>query len=301
MNESKRSFIVYSDMEEVLEKLSDEQAGALFRAMVVYSNGIEPSFDDFALDLAFTMIRQQMDRDSDKWEDVREKRQKSGRLGGIASGKARAKQNEANEANGSLLEANEANEAVNVNVNVNDNVNVNVIDNVPDEASGGRSAPRSLSSFSAESIAYLNEKAGSTYTVTKKVREQMAVIMEAGYSLDDVKTVIDRKVEEWRDDPKMIGYLRPRTLFGDKFEEYLSQPETVQEKEAEEKQAKREKLEIDLIEAETQLTLVDEQIEEIQGKDIKENSVLYETWQDLLEHKAVLQQKIENIGKRIGG
>ena len=99
----------------------------------------------------------------------------------------------------------------------------------------------------------------------------------------------------------MIGYLRPRTLFGDKFEEYLSQPETVQEKEAEEKQAKREKLEIDLIEAETQLTLVDEQLEEIQGKDIKENSVLYETWQDLLDHRAVLQQKIENIGKRRGG
>ena len=39
-----------------------------------------------------------------------------------------------------------------------------------------------------------------------------------------MRTVIDKKCAEWLNDEKMRGYLRPSTLFGDKFSEYLNAP-----------------------------------------------------------------------------
>ena len=39
----------------------------------------------------------------------------------------------------------------------------------------------------------------------------------------DFKKVIDIKVREWAKNPEMEGYLRPHTLFGNKFESYLNQ------------------------------------------------------------------------------
>jgi uncharacterized phage protein (TIGR02220 family) len=38
---------------------------------------------------------------------------------------------------------------------------------------------------------------------------------------DDFKKVIDHKISEWKDDPKMKKYIRPETLFGNKFNGYL--------------------------------------------------------------------------------
>ena len=40
---------------------------------------------------------------------------------------------------------------------------------------------------------------------------------------DDFKKVIDVKSLEWNKDPKMCKYLRPETLFGNKFEGYLNE------------------------------------------------------------------------------
>lgn len=48
-------------------------------------------------------------------------------------------------------------------------------------------------------------------------------IYEAGYTLDDVRTVCAFKHREWKDDPTMRGYIRPSTLFKpSKFEGYLA-------------------------------------------------------------------------------
>ena len=41
-------------------------------------------------------------------------------------------------------------------------------------------------------------------------------------TVDDFKTVIDKKCAEWLGNPKMEQYLRPETLFGTKFESYLN-------------------------------------------------------------------------------
>ena len=46
--------------------------------------------------------------------------------------------------------------------------------------------------------------------------------MSEGFNLEDFKTVIDKKVEEWKG-TSIERHLTAFTLFGDKFEVYLNQ------------------------------------------------------------------------------
>lgn len=75
-----------------------------------------------------------------------------------------------------------------------------------------------------EIVDYLNAKAGTSYRHTsKKTQQLIRARWNEGFRLDDFKIVIDKKVAEWFNDPKMNKYLRPETLFGTKFESYLNQ------------------------------------------------------------------------------
>ena len=71
-------------------------------------------------------------------------------------------------------------------------------------------------------VDYLNEKAGTRYKHTSgKTQTCIHARLEEGFTLDDFKTVIDKKCADW------IGtewekFLRPETLFGTKFEGYLN-------------------------------------------------------------------------------
>ena len=72
-------------------------------------------------------------------------------------------------------------------------------------------------------ISYLNEKTGKRYNATsKKTKSLINARMKDGFTLEDFKTVIDNKCAQWLRDEKMNEYLRPSTLFGTKFEEYLN-------------------------------------------------------------------------------
>ena len=71
-------------------------------------------------------------------------------------------------------------------------------------------------------VSYLNEKAGTNYRhTTAKTRTAIHARLAEGFTVDDFKTVVDKKCADW------IGseyekYLRPETLFGTKFEGYLN-------------------------------------------------------------------------------
>jgi uncharacterized phage protein (TIGR02220 family) len=47
--------------------------------------------------------------------------------------------------------------------------------------------------------------------------------LSEGYSVDNFKDVIDIKIKHWIEDPERHIYVRPATLFGNKFEDYLNQ------------------------------------------------------------------------------
>ena len=206
----KNSFVVYTDIAETLEELEDAQVAALFRGMVKYQQtGEDPKFRG-TLKYVFIPIRQQMDRDNEKWSKTKEARSAAGRKGG--------KQTQAKQANACFvkqIKQKQANQAVNVNVNDNVNVNVNGNVNVAD-----RMAAETTSSV----ISYLNEKSGGHYEATDTNTEQVRGLLAKGYTEADIRSVIDKKCAEWGGSDRMRPYLRPSTLFGDKFDEYLSAP-----------------------------------------------------------------------------
>lgn len=74
-------------------------------------------------------------------------------------------------------------------------------------------------------IDYLNSKLGTHYKVSStKTRDIIKARFNDGFTLDDFQKVIDVKVDEWVNDEKMSKFLRPETLFSNKFESYLNQP-----------------------------------------------------------------------------
>lgn len=71
-------------------------------------------------------------------------------------------------------------------------------------------------------VDYLNQKAGTNYKSTsKKTKTCIHARLEEGFSVDDFKTVIDKKCNDWLN-TDFEQYLRPETLFGTKFESYLN-------------------------------------------------------------------------------
>ena len=75
-----------------------------------------------------------------------------------------------------------------------------------------------------EIINYLNNKIDTHYrTTTPKTKQLIIARLNEGFKVDDFKTVIDNKYSTWFKDKKMCNYLRPETLFGTKFENYLNE------------------------------------------------------------------------------
>ncbi len=73
-------------------------------------------------------------------------------------------------------------------------------------------------------VEYLNNKIGAHYKPNgKKIKELIKARTNEGYTVKDFKTVIDKKFKSWGNDPKMSLYLRPSTLFGTRFGEYLNE------------------------------------------------------------------------------
>ena len=88
-----------------------------------------------------------------------------------------------------------------------------------------------------EIISYLNEKTGKKLRWdVKSNQKEIKARFNEGYTLDDFKTVIDKKYNEWGRKPTkeelqrgikdMRIYLRPKTLFGSNFDVYLNQEQT---------------------------------------------------------------------------
>ncbi len=74
-----------------------------------------------------------------------------------------------------------------------------------------------------EIIDYLNLKAGTDYKWEEtSTQDLIKDLLSKEYTIDDFKTVIDKKTYEWKN-TEMEKYLRPYTLFGEKFENYLGQ------------------------------------------------------------------------------
>lgn len=74
-----------------------------------------------------------------------------------------------------------------------------------------------------EAIGHLNRRAGTHYrATTASTRKLIKARLREGFTVEDIKQVIDKKCADWLNNPAMVEYLRPETLFGSKFESYLN-------------------------------------------------------------------------------
>lgn len=74
-----------------------------------------------------------------------------------------------------------------------------------------------------EIIDYLNEKAGTHYkSTTQRTKDLIKARLNEKFTVDDFKTVIDKKISDWKG-TQWEKFLRPETLFSNKFEGYLNQ------------------------------------------------------------------------------
>lgn len=124
------SFVLYTNISEVLEALSMEQRGMLFTAIIEYQkSGEMPEISDPLVKVAFIPVRQSLDINNNKYDSKVEAR----RQAGIKSGESRRKQNEqegAKRTNVNFVRTKQTkrteNDNDNENVYENDNENVNV-------------------------------------------------------------------------------------------------------------------------------------------------------------------------------
>ena len=88
----RNSFLLYTDSMDIISELSDAQAGRLLRAMVLYQKHLDDptnmEYEEFVSDsivkIAFSPVKNQFDRDYEKYKDVCSKRANAGRKGGLS-------------------------------------------------------------------------------------------------------------------------------------------------------------------------------------------------------------------------
>lgn len=118
----KDSFILYTEQKEVIDKLSDEQAGKLIKAIYKYVETEKMPELDKLLDIVIIPFKQNLDRNKEKYNKISEIRAKAGAKGGKQKKQKQTKEINCND---------------NVNDNVNENVNVNDNDKVSDSCVDG--------------------------------------------------------------------------------------------------------------------------------------------------------------------
>lgn len=113
----KDSFILYTEQKAVIDKLSNEQAGKLIKAIYEYvETGKMPELD-ITLDLVITPFKTILDKNKAKYEEVSKARAEAGSKGG--------KQNKQKEANKSKIKQKKQLQTKDSNCDDNDNDNEN--------------------------------------------------------------------------------------------------------------------------------------------------------------------------------
>lgn len=111
MAENKKSFVLYTDSQGLVNQLPDDVAGRLFKHIYAYVNDENPITDELLLNIAFEPIKMQLKRDLTKWENQLEQRKQAGLKSAEVRKRNATKTNERSIS---------STDNVNVNVNVND-------------------------------------------------------------------------------------------------------------------------------------------------------------------------------------
>lgn len=220
-----KGFLVFGDIEETLNELTDEQVAKLFRSMVAYHNtGEDPELSG-VLKYVFIPIRQQMDRGTtiykEKCEKNRQNRQKAW---------DRIKDKDEYERIRPYTEDTTVYDGYQTKTKTDTDAKTKTETGTKTE-----SAHADVWALSLSVLSYLNALAGTSYRTDEANSVRLiSELSHKGYTEEQMKDVVRKKCEEWLGDPKMEGYLRPSTLFKlTNFEKYLAAPDSARRKQRE--------------------------------------------------------------------
>ena len=210
----KDNILINLDDYQAVRNFSNEDAGKLFHTICRYSLGEEIGDLEDKIQVAFNFFKNRLDKNRKKWEKTRKARIESGKLGGLAK-----------QANANFAKQNKQNLA-NLPVNVSDSVSVSVndiknsVNNIKNKASPSDAVITILED--------LNKRTKSKKGFSPLAQCNQNLIkarMSEGFTVENFITVNEKKVKQWLHDPEMAQYLRPATLYSNKFEGYLNQIE----------------------------------------------------------------------------
>lgn len=201
---------------EETEELNDAEFGRLIKAMMRYSMSGEPIDLNGSERFYAKRVMNIVDRFNNSETETSEKRSEAGRKGAEARWQKMAN-------DGKTWQTHSANSK-----NGYTNTNTKPIPNQKKDTpiSPGKKDPESgeTEADAKAVIDYLNQAAKTKYRYSEHSLKHIRARLNEKYTVEDCKTVIDKKCSEWIGDTKMQQYLRPETLFGSKFENYLNAP-----------------------------------------------------------------------------
>lgn len=133
MDEGKKGFIMFLSFADIIQDLTDEEAGRLLKAIMQHEGGEEVDLgNDRLLKVAYTAITSDIDRQGEKWEKTRYARSEAGKLGGAPKGNKNASKNKQNKHEQTETNKNKQNKH---------EVEVEVEDEVEKKKKSGQAAP----------------------------------------------------------------------------------------------------------------------------------------------------------------
>ena len=191
---TKKSFVLHVDSLDVLDELTNEQAGMLLKAMRDYHNEDETPLDALTK-IVFCPFKNQFNRDSLKYQTTCERRANAGSMGG--------KQKVANASKPKQKVANVA-ESVNVSENDSDSVNdsksdsksVSVIKETPVKLD--YSVLQMTKEQCADVIRIRKKNKGPTFTqlIINQLAKQFLLAEQKGFTFQD--SLIEWEVRGWK-------------------------------------------------------------------------------------------------------
>ena len=201
MATGKKSFVLYSDMLQSIQHLTNEEKGILFNHLLEYVNDLKPILNDRLILTAWKPIELSLKRDLVKFEEVKAKRSDAGKR----SAELRAlKAQEQTSTNPTSVESVEQT-PTNPTDNDNDNVNDNVINN-------------NNINFD-KLLSFLNSKTGRNFKViNERTKKKYNARLKEGYTKDDILNAIINAVNSDYHKDNNFTYLTP---------EFFSRSETL--------------------------------------------------------------------------
>tara|TARA_R110000744_G_scaffold351337_1_gene457162 strand:- start:2055 stop:2789 length:735 start_codon:yes stop_codon:yes gene_type:complete len=203
MPTQRKSFIIHKDSLSVLDELSNEQAGLLFKAMKAYQNDEEIELDSLTK-IIFSPFKAQFDRDNEKYKKIVERNKNNG----LKGGRPKTEANPENPDKPSGLSGNPENPSK------ADSVSKSKNDSKSDSDSKNIKPLLPVSNHSFDLFKYWCDVMGkniSTSKLTPKRDKAIKARLKEGYTIEQIKAAIDG----CRNDPFSMGQNDRQKPFND--------------------------------------------------------------------------------------